>query len=896
MGTPASDGHESSGYGALIELPDLLQNLGQGRRSGSLTITGSGGQRSLHLVDGVVVAVTRPSHGALYRGLLWVGLLAPRSLEGQIAGDPTRMADEDLAQRLIAKGLVPEDGIRDAIDCLIEEAVTTILGWQDIRPEFIADQPLTGWASYQQQLGTRIPTSAVLMESLRRQDELKRVADSIPGRWDVLLRDAGLLKAGLQLSESAQRMLKMLVDGRPFGALADVCAMPPWEARFTAGLLVQQGMLRLADSNELLMYADRSRSSGHIRMAEGLYRRALERGAAASRIHVAMAELAERRGDETQAATDYLAAAELLEGENPSEAVLALRNAMRLGADRAACLNQLEQIYERLDEAEDAIDVLFQLAQFHEEHDQIPDAIEAVRSALRLGADPVRCSQVIAALALLIDRTDEALLQLEYMVQAADDAGRDDEAFTARRQVLRLAPGRVVIAVSVVERMRQGGRDDEAASIASAAIAAAPADAPERQVLKLREHLAELRPDDVANHQELAKAYQHAKDRDGASRQLALMADAQEREGQDADLAVTLDRIVALGNSDVVTLVRLAQVNVRLDHERAAADAWLRAVDEAMAQGDGATARQQVEAALAELPTYPGLHLRLGQLAARGGELELATTAFRNAADLARITGDERVAQQAMSQALAQQPDDLALRLQAVDMAVARGGDDVDQRLAGLIRFASEQHNLGLALTRSRQRVELAAMPAFEQRLELVDLLRRCRRHQEELSQGRRLHNELSRAGHHDQALQLLEDLSRSHSEHADLAADLGDALMAADQAKAAAGAYRHAVTLFQQQDRNNDARRVLQRLAEGGGDHDEVNRALELLEMGQAINWQVIRDQRAVAQKEAILRETTGRRQSRPNLAPVKVKPISRQPSSSEIKGLDDDALERNG
>ena len=62
---------------------------------------------------------------------------------------------------LLESGLVPHDGILDAIDCHIEESFTDIFGWRNPKYEMIADPQPDKWIQYQIDQGTAIPAAVI---------------------------------------------------------------------------------------------------------------------------------------------------------------------------------------------------------------------------------------------------------------------------------------------------------------------------------------------------------------------------------------------------------------------------------------------------------------------------------------------------------------------------------------------------------------------------------------------------------------------------------------------------------------------------------------------------------------------------------------------------------------
>ena len=62
------------------------------------------------------------------------------------------------------------------------------------------------------------------MESLRRQDELRRLVKLIPARWDLLKRLAKPLPEDLEDGQRA--VMRAWREGRPAGAVIELAGIP----------------------------------------------------------------------------------------------------------------------------------------------------------------------------------------------------------------------------------------------------------------------------------------------------------------------------------------------------------------------------------------------------------------------------------------------------------------------------------------------------------------------------------------------------------------------------------------------------------------------------------------------------------------------------------------------
>lgn len=848
MAGPGDPPVGDSSRNQVIDLPDLIQSLGQTGRSGRLRILFKGRRMDLVFRNGLIQACDSKRPAALARALVWTGQVAPGSWGKLGIPDPAKLTERELADLLVEMGVVPRDGLRDAADCHIEESFTDLLGWLGATYEFETDGAVSEWARFQIDLGTSVAPGSLLMEGVRRQDELRRVAQLVPGTWDVLEREPRKLEG---LSVAQQRVFRAWRQGRPVGAIMELSGLGPWESAYATGLLVERGFFRRGNENELVVYADHARRENHHRTAEGLYRRAADVGAAMPRIFLAMGELAERRDDSQQAGRDFLAAAAAAEANDPAQAVLALRNALRLDHERETCLRRLLGIYQRLDERDDALDILFSLAQFYEGEDRIADAMRVVRQALRIGADPVRCGQVLAALALLVDDQAEAVLQLEQVITACRQAGKIDEANRGRRQLLMIEPGRCSVALEYANHLAESGDEagrKEAVELLHRALAVDDRSSSEEVDIAIRQLLVSLDPHDVTSHQWLAKVYQKRRDREGATDQLAKLADTQERDGDRPGAIITIRRLLDLGGDQPETWRRLARL---LDAEGLLTDsaqAWLAGIDGLQDSGDSDRAVAWAQEAVRAQSTNYRLRERLAEIALHAGDRGLAEDAFATSIHLAVCEGDQGRLRHCIDRYWALRPDSLWIRVEVLELARRIDFPDREAFLRDFVEFALGADNLGLAIDAAELRISCAEPPAFEARSSYVHLLREIGDGRQELVVGRQLAADLRIADQYETAADLLLELVEQHPVQLDLVREMGACCRDVGRLAAAAEHYRRAITLLQQGGDTAAALALCRELSDMVPRDPEVDRAVQLLEDGLAVNWEAIREERAQA------------------------------------------------
>ncbi len=888
----AGTGDTSRTLQALMDLQGLIQSISQNRRNGALTVSQGPEFRRLRFNAGNIIALTGQRPDQFTRALCWAGVVTRAQINTVIQTLGETAGPEDLLSKLLTERIIAPEAVLDALDCMIEEEITLILGWKNPQVTFSdSGGSPDPFAEAQIKVGVSIAPGGLLLEGMRRQDELGTVAPLIPHQWDTLVRDPAVAPPDT-LSADARLLLGEWRDGVVSGSLFEHPRLPPFRATMAVALLRRTGVVRISTAQELLVQADAAKAAGTLKKALGLYRHALELGQDVPRVHLQIAELAERFGDRTGAAQACLAAAAQL--SDPAAAAQALSTALRLGADREQPLSQLVAIHIQLDQSDQAVSCLLELAKMYEKRRSFEQAIQAVREAQELGADPAAVALLLARVAVAQGDGEQAVLQLEVAARAFHESERLDESVSAWKELLRLAPGRCDYAMECAELMMWTGDRAGAVVVLRATLGKQPADASEDSLLPMYELLAKLDPSDVSAHDWLAKAYERRRDRDGATAQLRLAAAAQEKSGDHRRLVETLERILELDGQQADILDWMARARMELGQDGAAAQAWAKAADLTLARGGRKEVRAMLEGAVQRLPGSSGLRLRLAQIANRDGDRESALKHFRAAADLASGSGELAVARDALLQLSRLRPDDVLVRVRLVECTDAIKGPDLDRILAELVRVAIRTNNLGLALEHARRRVDLGGDELnWEARSELVELLRRTGDHNAELIAGRDLVGRVLASGDNDHAVELLSRLVASHSKDADLVLQLAEAHNALGNAGEAVRLFRQSVCLLQVDNRLTDAKTTLGSLIQIDEEAEAVAMARTWLDAGQIVDWEKIRME--LAQRRRLERGTDGLRRP-PTDRSGKPGTGNAQRPSTDRAGTDRAATERAG
>ncbi len=197
--------------GSLKEasLPDVLQLLSMGKKTGCLSVTHRNNFGSIYFDKGrICYAAIVNRRDRLGDILLKSGALTPAQLQQAIEAQDTHR-DEKLGEILVGLGLISRDDLHKQILLQIEEAVYFLFTWTqgtfnfeaDIRPE-------------EQDFLVMINPESLLLEGARRVDEWSLIEKKVPSFDIVFDVDVKRLEeSGAKLTEQ-QQVLLPLIDGR----------------------------------------------------------------------------------------------------------------------------------------------------------------------------------------------------------------------------------------------------------------------------------------------------------------------------------------------------------------------------------------------------------------------------------------------------------------------------------------------------------------------------------------------------------------------------------------------------------------------------------------------------------------------------------------------------------
>lgn len=265
-----------------MPLPDILQFIGMGEKTGTLRLTCAPARKELHFEGGVAVCCSSNNP----KEYLGQHLLARTSLteaDLEAAFRAQRQSGQPLGRVLVEQGRLTEDELDRVLARKIEDAMYEAFTWSEGEFEFVEGE-LDPRA-----VPIRVPIDwqNLIMEGARRADEMGRIRQAIPGdgaRFDV---HPDRFPPGFPKSGGDKKLLHLAGRGLSAG---DICArfhLSDFDVLSRLADLCQRGLISVdaestaassgPDRNETLELGSRLLSEARLLEALQLFQTGLER-------------------------------------------------------------------------------------------------------------------------------------------------------------------------------------------------------------------------------------------------------------------------------------------------------------------------------------------------------------------------------------------------------------------------------------------------------------------------------------------------------------------------------------------------------------------------------------------------------------------------------------------
>lgn len=197
-----------SGNLKTMDLPELLQWVTLGRKSGSLTFVRNKTKNHVFFKDGKIISsksnepTKQLGHYLLFQGKITEAQLK-RALEMQLQ---TRL---NLGKILVQEGYITKEEAEKALVGRTEEVIYDLFLWEEGYFHFTAN----GF-SLDELIPINLDINAIIFEGVRRKDEWARIRGIFPGNNVVLAIRAGADLKSLALKPMQKRLLFLASQGK----------------------------------------------------------------------------------------------------------------------------------------------------------------------------------------------------------------------------------------------------------------------------------------------------------------------------------------------------------------------------------------------------------------------------------------------------------------------------------------------------------------------------------------------------------------------------------------------------------------------------------------------------------------------------------------------------------
>ena len=242
-------------YGNLEEagLPDVLQLLALGRKSGCLSVVDGEMHGEIYLSGGKVTFASVSGRAERFGEILVKNGLITRD-QLQVAVDAqARGPKRPLGHILVDSGQVDRGELEQFVRLQVEEAVYFLFARRQGEFSFLSEK-----RSSQQALLEPLDAEGLLLEGARRVDEWSQIQRKIPS-FDLVYRrtkDAHAGSVAAELTDAQRRILPLLDGTRDVAGVVDATGMGEFEVGKALYGLVMAGFAQLVDRRVSVRHLD----------------------------------------------------------------------------------------------------------------------------------------------------------------------------------------------------------------------------------------------------------------------------------------------------------------------------------------------------------------------------------------------------------------------------------------------------------------------------------------------------------------------------------------------------------------------------------------------------------------------------------------------------------------
>jgi hypothetical protein len=221
-----------------MSLPDLLQFLAAGRKSGTLKFDQGKITKQVYFKNGKICG-SKSNDPREYLGQVLLHYGKVDEVQLQIARELQRTSGAKLGEVLVEQGFLTEDDVLETLKTRTLDAIYDLFVWTDGDFEFFDDEPLP-----EELVPIEVEPTNMIMEGIYRIDELARYRTLVPSDRSILELNAGWTSS-LKLGKEFRQIL-FLVEKKM--SVAEICYQMHASAFHVYGqlyTLVSEGIARV---------------------------------------------------------------------------------------------------------------------------------------------------------------------------------------------------------------------------------------------------------------------------------------------------------------------------------------------------------------------------------------------------------------------------------------------------------------------------------------------------------------------------------------------------------------------------------------------------------------------------------------------------------------------------
>jgi uncharacterized protein DUF4388 len=196
-----------------MSLPDLLQFLAAGRKSGTLKFDQGKITKQVYFKNGKICG-SKSNDPREYLGQVLLHYGKVDEVQLQIARELQRTSGAKLGEVLVEQGFLTEDDVLETLKTRTLDAIYDLFVWTDGDFEFFDDEPLP-----EELVPIEVEPTNMIMEGIYRIDELARYRTLVPSDRSILELNAGWTSS-LKLGKEFRQIL-FLVEKKM--SVAEIC-------------------------------------------------------------------------------------------------------------------------------------------------------------------------------------------------------------------------------------------------------------------------------------------------------------------------------------------------------------------------------------------------------------------------------------------------------------------------------------------------------------------------------------------------------------------------------------------------------------------------------------------------------------------------------------------------